>query len=160
NCTFGDDRSLTNFMIRKYKAVYSIEARAETVVPDNFSKYVKQQQRWKKSWVRETLIASSFIWKKSPLAAFFFYMYVFLAMAAPIVFFRSVIWPPYQNESLPLVYLLGLFRMLLLHGIYYKMEVGDKKWMLAIIFFWFNTVILIWQLPWAMVTVSDNRWGT
>ena len=47
-CTFGDDRSLTNYMIRKYKSVYCTEARAETVVPDTFSKYLKQQQRWKK----------------------------------------------------------------------------------------------------------------
>ena len=57
-CTYGDDRSLTNFIIKKYKAVYSSEAKAHTVVPDKFSKYLKQQQRWKKSWIRETFIAS------------------------------------------------------------------------------------------------------
>jgi hyaluronan synthase len=159
-CTFGDDRSLTNFMLRKYKTVYSTEARAETVVPDNFKKYLKQQQRWKKSWVRETLIASSFMWRKSFFAAFFFYTYVFLAMVAPVVFFRAVIWYPIQHGTWPFVYLIGLFSMLLLHGIYYRIEVGDKKWFLAIVAFWFNTVVLIWQLPWAMVTVSDNKWGT
>ena len=159
-CTFGDDRSLTNFILRKYKAVYSTEARAETVVPDTFRKYLKQQQRWKKSWVRETLIASSFMWKKNPLASLFFYTYVFLAMVAPIVFFRAVFWHPYIFGVLPVVYLFGLFLMLLLHGIYYRIEVGDKNWFLAVVSFWFNTVILIWQLPWAMVTVSDNKWGT
>jgi hyaluronan synthase len=159
-CTFGDDRSLTNFIIRKYKAVYSTEARATTVVPDTFRKYFRQQQRWKKSWVRETLIASSFIWKKNPLAALFFYSYVFLAIFAPIVFFRAVFWHSFTYETWPLVYLIGLFLMLFLHGIYYRLEVGDKNWLSAVVFFWFSTVILIWQLPWAMVTMSDNRWGT
>jgi hyaluronan synthase len=100
------------------------------------------------------------MWKKSPLAAAFFYIYVFLALVAPIVFFRAIFWHPYQNATLPLVYLFGLFLMLLLHGIYYRIEVGGKKWFLAIVSFWFNTLILIWQLPWAMVTLSDNRWGT
>ena len=159
-CTFGDDRSLTNFMIRKYKAVYSFEAKAFTVVPDSFGKYLKQQQRWKKSWVRETFIASTFMWKKNPLAAFSFYAYVVLAFSSPIVFFRAMAWYPYQTGEWPVVYLFGLFLMLVLHGVYYRIKVRDKFWFLAIISFWFNTVILMWQLPWAMITISDSRWGT
>jgi hyaluronan synthase len=146
--------------LRKYKAVYSTEARAETVVPDTFKKYLKQQQRWKKSWVRETLIASSFMWRKNPLAAFFFYSYVFLAMIAPVVFFRAVLWHPVVYEHWPFVYLTGLFLMLLLHGVYYRIAVGEKGWFSAVISFWATTVLLIWQLPWAMVTMSDTRWGT
>lgn len=159
-CTFGDDRSLTNFIIRKYKSVYSTEARAHTVVPDTFKKYLKQQQRWKKSWIRETIIASSFMWKKNILAAFFFYCYVFLALSSPIVFFRAVIWQPYLYSTFPFVYLAGLFLMLLMHGIYYRLEVGHKNWFMAVVSFWFHTVILVWQLPWAAVTISDTKWGT
>lgn len=159
-CTFGDDRSLTNYMIRKYKAVYSEEAKAHTVVPDNFRKYLRQQQRWKKSWIRETFIAASFIWKKHPLAAISFYLYVFLAFSSPIVFIRAVIWHPYIYHEWPIVYLGGLFLMLLLHGLYYRIHVGAKAWFLAIISFWFHTVILMWQLPWALFTIADTRWGT
>lgn len=159
-CTFGDDRSLTNYMIRKYRAVYSPEAKAHTVVPENFKKYVIQQQRWKKSWIRETFIASSFIWKKNIIASVFFYLYVFLAFASPIVFLRAVVWYPYIHNTWPTVYLSGLFLMLLLHGIYYRIKVGRQAWFLAILSFWFNTVILMWQLPWALVTISNNKWGT
>lgn len=159
-CTFGDDRSLTNYMIRKYKAVYSEQAKAYTVVPDKFEKYIRQQQRWKKSWIRETFIAASFIWKKNPLAALFFYIYVFLAFASPIVFFRAVVWYPSITHEWPVVYLSGLFLMLLLHGLYYRIKVGPRRWFLAIISFWFYTVILMWQLPWALITIADTRWGT
>lgn len=159
-CTFGDDRSLTNFIIRKYRACYSIEARAHTVVPDKFGKYMRQQQRWKKSWVRETFIASLFMWKKNPLAAFSFYAYIFLAFLSPIVFFRAVFWHPATTYELPIIYLIGLFLMLLLHGLFYRSQVGPRAWVLAIVSFWFNTVILIWQLPWAIITIKDSRWGT
>ncbi|MCI0533527.1 glycosyltransferase family 2 protein [bacterium] len=159
-CTFGDDRSLTNFIIKKYKAAYSPEALAWTVVPEHFPKYFKQQQRWKKSWIRETFIAASFMWRKNILSAFSFYAYVFLAFSSPIVFFRAVIWEPASGGGWPLVYLGGIFLMLLLHGLYYRTQVGKKAWFLAIINFWFNTVLLIWQLPWALVTLRDNRWGT
>lgn len=159
-CTYGDDRSLTNYMIRDYRAVYSPLAHAYTVVPDTFGKYVRQQQRWKKSWIRETFIASTFMWKKNPLAALSFYSYVFLAFVSPIVFFRAVLWYPIVYESLPLVYLAGLFLMLFLHGLYYRIQVGARAWMLAVASFWLNTVLLMWQLPWAMVTLRDTRWGT
>lgn len=159
-CTFGDDRSLTNYMIRSYRAVYAEQAKAYTVVPDSFGKYTRQQQRWKKSWVRETFIAASFMWKKNPLAAFSFYTYIFLAFASPIVFFRAMIWLPAVYHSWPVIYLIGLFLMLFLHGLYYRLQVGAKAWLLAIFNFWFNTVILMWQLPWAVVTMRDTRWGT
>ena len=156
----AENRSLTNYMIRDYKAVYSAEAKAHTVVPDNFNKYLRQQQRWKKSWIRETFIASSFIWKKNFLAALSFYLYVFLAFSSPIVFIRAVIWHPYIYNEWPIVYLGGLFLMLLLHGLYYRIHVGKQTWFLAIISFWFHTVILMWQLPWALFTIADTRWGT
>lgn len=159
-CTFGDDRSLTNFMIRKYHAAYSPEARAYTVVPDSFGKYVRQQQRWKKSWIRETFIAASFIWRKHPIAAAFFYAYVFLAFAGPVVFIHAVIWNPFFYRIVPWVYLAGLFLMLMLHGIYYRIHVGRRPWFFAVVSFWFYSVILMWQLPWALFTVADTRWGT
>jgi hyaluronan synthase len=159
-CTFGDDRSLTNYMLRKYNAAYSREALAYTVVPDTFPKYLKQQQRWKKSWVRETFIAASFIWKKDPFAAFFFYAYIFLAFAGPIVFIHALIWNPLLYHIVPFVYLFGLFLMLMLHGIYYRIHTHEQKWFFAVVGYWFFTVILMWQLPWAFVTIADTRWGT
>jgi hyaluronan synthase len=159
-CTFGDDRSLTNYIIRKYQAAYSAEAKAYTVVPDNFLKYMRQQQRWKKSWIRETFIAASFMWKRHPVASIFFYAYVFLAFSAPVVFIRAVFVHPVVYHILPLIYFTGLFLMLVLHGLYYRIHVGPRAWLLAVLSFWFHTVILMWQLPWALVTIADTRWGT
>ncbi len=159
-CTFGDDRSLTNFMIRKYRTVYSAEALATTVVPDTFATYLKQQQRWKKSWARETWIAATFVWRKNPLASFSFYVYTILAFASPIVFVRAVVWLPVTESVLPSVYLIGLFLMLFLQGIYYRIRVGPRPWLLAIAASWFYSLILMWQLPWAIITIRDSRWGT
>jgi hyaluronan synthase len=159
-CTFGDDRSLTNFILRKYDAVYSPNAIAKTVVPETFGKYVRQQQRWKKSWIRETVLAAGFMWKKPPLAALSFYIYMILAFSSPIVFVRAVFFYPATHGSLPFVYFSGLFLMLMLHGLYYRIYRGERNWFMAVISYWFNSVVLIWQLPWALITIKDSRWGT
>jgi hyaluronan synthase len=159
-CTFGDDRSLTNFTIRKYEAVYSPRAKAYTVVPDTLGKYMKQQQRWKKSWIRETFIAATFMWQKNPVAATFFYLYTFLALISPVVFIRAMVWYPLATHGVPYVYFLGLFLMLLLQGLYYRIKTGNKDWPSAIMTSWVSSAIFIWQLPWAFITIRDSRWGT
>lgn len=159
-CTYGDDRSLTNSIIKKYKAVYSPEALAWTVVPDNFKKYVKQQQRWKKSWIRETLRASLFMWRKNLLASLSFYSYIFIAFSSPVVFVKAVFWYPYMTHNLPVVYLSGIFLMLFLHGVFYSAEVKSKAWLRSVVAFWFYTFLLMWQLPWAIITIRDPKWGT
>jgi hyaluronan synthase len=160
DCTFGDDRSLTNFMLQKYKAVYSSDAIAYTVAPDTMKKYIKQQQRWKKSWFRETFIAAGFMWRKHPVAAFFFYLYIILAISSPIVLIHALFWYPIATRTLPLIYVLGVFLMLSLQGIYYQIKTGYGTWAGGVLFMWFSTVFLIWQLPWALITIRDTRWGT
>ncbi|HEU0086004.1 MAG TPA: glycosyltransferase [Candidatus Paceibacterota bacterium] len=160
-CTLGYDRSLTNFIIKKYDAINTAEAKAETVVPDNFQTYMRQQQRWKKSWVRETFIAAKFMWKKNPIAAISFYTYLFLAFAAPFVFFHAVIYYPLAiSGQTPLPYLFGLFIMLVLHGVYYRNQTKRTDWLTSSIAFWVYTVLLIWQLPWALLTMKDSRLRT
>jgi hypothetical protein len=64
------------------------------------------------------------------------------------------------HRVLPAIYLFGLFLMLMLHGLYYRIHTGRGPWLRAVFGFWFYTVILMWQLPWAFFTIADTRWGT
>jgi len=107
--TFGDDRSLTNYLLRKYQVIYSSDAVATTIVPEEHRKFLKQQLRWKKSWFRETLIAATFMWKKPPLATVAFYAQLLFPIVAPILILRICVWLPYANGDLlsPVIYLVG-----------------------------------------------------
>ncbi len=67
--TFGDDRSLTNCVLRDWRVVYEKRAVSHTIVPDTFRGFLKQQTRWKRSWTRESLLVAKFIWRKHPVAA-------------------------------------------------------------------------------------------
>src|SRR5205823_451207 len=62
--TFGDDRSLTNFILRDYRVLYHAGARVATYTPSRWAVFFRQQLRWKKSWFRENWIAIRFMWKK------------------------------------------------------------------------------------------------
>ena len=160
-CTYGDDRSLTNFLLKKnYTTVYSHEAKAYTFVPDTFRGFMKQQLRWKKSWIRESMKAAQFMWRKNPIMSFSFYLGFALPLVAPIIIFRALIWYPYVTWRLPLFYLFGLALMAVIYGLYYYIHTSDKKWVYGVLFATFYTLILVWQLPWAMLNLRDGSWGT
>lgn len=160
-CTYGDDRSLTNYLLKKnYKALFAPDAIAYTFVPDTFKKFLRQQFRWKKSWVRESLIAGTFIWKKNPIMSISFYLSVLLPLVAPVVVVRALLWFPYVTGRVPWFYLTGLALMAVVYGLYYYIFTRDKRWVYGVLFATFYTVVLIWQLPWAILNLRDARWGT
>lgn len=160
-CTYGDDRSITNFLLKKgYKAMYSPTAVAYTFVPDTFKKFMRQQLRWKKSWVRESLIAGSFIWKRNPIMSLSFYVGVILPLLAPVIVFRALIWYPVATHKAPYYYLIGLALMAIVYGLYYRIHIKDNRWVYGVLFATFYTLVLIWQLPWAILNLRDARWGT
>lgn len=160
-CTYGDDRSLTNYLLKKgYTTMFAPKAICFTFVPDNLKQFMKQQLRWKKSWIRESLIASTFIWKRNPIMSFSFYIGFILPLLAPIVIFRAVIWFPLTYGAVPYYYLFGLILMSVVYGMYYYIFTLDRKWVYGVLFASFYAVVLVWQLPWAIFNLRDSRWGT
>lgn len=160
-CTYGDDRSLTNYLLENGKtALYSPTAISYTFVPDTFMKFMRQQQRWKKSWVRESIRAGFFIWKRNPIMSLSFYIGVALPLIAPIIVFRALIWMPVATGILPYFYLAGLVLMAGIYGLYYYIYTKNRNWIFGSLFAVFYTIILIWQLPWAILNLRDARWGT
>lgn len=160
-CTYGDDRSLTNSLLRRgYFTLYSPHAVSYTYVPDTFPKFMRQQLRWKKSWIRENLRAGTFMWKRNPIASLSFYLGVILPLLAPVIVVRALIWFPYTTGEVPMYYLFGLVIMAAIYGIYYHIHRRDKGWLYGMLFATFYTLILIWQLPYAILSLRDPKWGT
>lgn len=160
-CTYGDDRSLTNFLLHKgYQTVFAPDAIAHTIVPADLRTFMRQQLRWKKSWVKESFKAASFIWKKNPIMSLSFYASLILPFLTPLVVIRALIWYPFFAGRFPLHYCLGLVMVAALFGVYYYIFMKDRKWVYGVLFSSFYSLILIWQLPMAIVGLRDVRWGT
>lgn len=160
--TFGDDRSLTNYLLRKYRVIYSADAIATTIVPERHRQFLKQQLRWKKSWFRENLIAATFMWKKQPFAAIAFYAQLLFPIVAPILILRICVWLPFSNGDLisPAIYLLGTVMIGLMFSAYYLFWKSDQHWIYGLYFTVYYLLFLVWQMPYAILTQRDNRWGT
>jgi hyaluronan synthase len=161
--TYGDDRSLTNYVLRHWKTRYDSRALSHTIVPDNFRQFLLQQLRWKRSWTRESLIVGRFIWRKNPLGSAAAYLGIVLPLVAPIIACRALIWIPLvEGGHTPVLYLVGIYAMALIYGLYYAARHGryGGLWMYGVFFVFFYLVFLLWQTYYAIVTAANGSWGT
>ncbi|HYN49405.1 MAG TPA: glycosyltransferase family 2 protein [Thermoleophilaceae bacterium] len=161
--TFGDDRSLTNCVMRDWKTRYEAKAVSHTIVPAGFSKFMRQQLRWKRSWTRESLIVSGFVWRRNPAASLAVYVGIALPLVAPVVAVRAVLWQPLIGAGgPPVIYLVGVYAMALAYGLYYAVRHDryDPLWIFGVVFCFFYLVFLLWQTYYAMATARASGWGT
>ena len=158
--TFGDDRSMTNFILRHKRTGYQHSAVCYTIVPSKMKGFMKQQMRWKRSWLRESLRAAGYMWKKEPFAAASFYIGFVLPILAPFVVLRTFVYLPLMYGIVPLTFLAGFFLMSMLMSFSYLLLKKSGLWIYGIYFCVFYLTVLLWQLIPAMFTFSVSQWGT
>ena len=159
--TFGDDRSLTNSLLRRgYKVVYESRARVTTLVPESHRAFLRQQLRWKRSWFRESLIACSFMWRREPLMALSFYLGFLLPLMGPAIVLRALVYVPLVQRTAPLMYIAGITLMSALMSSTYLLYRRSRLWFYGIFFCFYYMFVLVWQTPWAVLTSWRNEWIT
>ncbi len=156
----GDDRSLTNHILRKYRVTYNDAARASTMVPENWGHYLRQQVRWKRSWLRETFIAMRFMWKKHPVAALFFYGAAVFSLLSPAIGIFVVLLHLQGQSYIAMHYLLGLVLLGFINSFYYRYQRASPNWLLGLYWVAASFAISGPQTYYALVTVFKNNWGT
>ncbi|GGO04900.1 hypothetical protein GCM10010969_30650 [Saccharibacillus kuerlensis] len=158
--TFGDDRSMTNFILQTHQTGYQDNAICSTIVPSDTGVFLKQQMRWKRSWLRESLRAGGFIWKKEPLMALFFYVGLIVPIAAPVVVVYNLIYVPIVHGLFPGTFLIGLLLMATLMSLAHLFFRKSRLWLFGFVFCIFYEFVLLWQMPVAWVTFWKSTWGT
>lgn len=158
--TFGDDRSMTNFILRHHRTVYQDTAICSTIVPSEFNIFLKQQMRWKRSWLRESLIAGKYMWRKEPFQALSFYAGLLVPILSPVVFVYNLIIVPVMYMTFPAVFILGMLLMSFLMSFVYLLQRKSRIWIYGFAFCLFYEFILLWQMPVACVTFWKSTWGT
>ena len=159
----GDDRSLTNFVLRAgYDTFYQRRAVGYTIVPEKFGKFIRMFVRWNKSYIVESIKLAGFIltpgWKKSykALTIFNFFFDVISTIAgvlgAGLIFISPFIDPALGLETFILIPM-AFAVIIMLYG---QLE-NITDFFYGIAHAYFFTFVLVWTLPYAAFTLSDNR---
>jgi hyaluronan synthase len=159
-CTYGDDRALTNLLIRKgWRTIYDCQAEAWTDAPARYHQFFRQQLRWKKSWAREGPLLLAHIWRSRPVAFPFVLINTVAGLISPLVLAYNLVWVPADRLLLPVVYLLGLYLVSFAYGLLYRTLRNDGLAAYAVIGTVFYMAFSV-QLIWAIIRLRDSSWGT
>lgn len=158
--TFGDDRAMTNFVLRHHRTGYQDTAICSTIVPNSHKVFLKQQMRWKRSWLRESIMAGRFMWRKEPFMAVFFYIGLIVPVAAPVVVLYNLFYVPIVQRVFPTTFLVGLFLMSFIMSIVQLLLRRSTTWVYGMLFCIYYELVLLWQMPVAWVTFWKSTWGT
>ncbi|MDG6224216.1 MAG: glycosyltransferase [Candidatus Thermoplasmatota archaeon] len=164
-CTFGDDRSLTNHTLRLgYHTVYSRKAVAHTLVPESFGKMARMLIRWNRSFTRESIILFGYLlkWKVIKKRKLLFYESVgnvvlpFLMMLILLTLYVKVIMDPFYLLTVTA----SVIGMSMIYMLFYIRSERNWQFVFGIAYAFFYMSVLIWLLPYAMMTVGRTGWGT
>ena len=161
--TWGDDRALTNRVLRAgYRTIYTSRARAYTICPDTLPRLLKQQLRWKKGWLVNSIFVTPFVLRRYPFVAVTYFLPLFLlTLATPVIAAHALIWMPITQHTVPVAYLAGTLAIAFVGALYYSVLERDSRY-LPFIFVWsaFELLVLSFILVPALATLQNRAWGT
>ena len=144
-----------------WRVEYVASARVVTNVPEAAQKMLKQQIRWKKSFIRNLFFTGGFLWRRGPLPAFLFYGHVLWVCAAPILAFRHLVWMPLHGGLfLTGIYLCGVGLKGSVWALAYKVQnPSSAKWIYRPLMSLLSALFLSWVLPYSAMTLRRSVWS-
>jgi cellulose synthase/poly-beta-1,6-N-acetylglucosamine synthase-like glycosyltransferase len=160
-CTFGDDRHLTNLILRAgYRVVYDDNAHAKTNVPDTLRAYLRQQVRWNKSFYREALWTARFAHRRHPYLAFDLLLQIIL----PFMLMTALVAVAYHAVAVDANVLWHWAAVLagiaLLRCAYGFARTRERSFLVFVLYGFVHVAVLIPVRLYALATLRRNHWGS
>lgn len=161
----GEDQALTNIVLRQgFDTVYQRTAVVHTLVPTTYNQLSRMFLRWDRSYIVEGFSFARFMFTRYrktnrvlPILTFFVSNLRFVVVAVALMEL-----PRLFDTNL---HALGRTTIALVLGsvftaAYYLRFERSFRWLYGVLYAIFSVLMLQWILPWALVTVRDERWGT
>ena len=149
------------YPLRRWRVVYVKAARVGTVVPWTFGRLIKQQIRWKKSFIRNQFFTGSFYWRRGPVPAFVFYARSLFVLAMPVMLTRHLLYLPMRGAyTLGALYFVGVGLKGFIWAAAYKAEnPACGRWiyrpLMSLMIVLFFSPLLLYSL----LTIRRNVWA-
>jgi hyaluronan synthase len=144
----------------QWKLKYSPSIRVFIGPPETFSDLIKQQIRWRKSFIRSIFATGSVYWQRPFFAALLYYLQLGLKVIRPFVVLHSLILLPLAGDYLtPMFYVLSVIFSGMIYGIDFRLRnPGSGLWLYRPLMTLLSTFVLTWLLIYAAITIKKTGW--
>ena len=145
----------------RWKLKYSPHVRVYIGPPETFPSLIRQQIRWRKSFIRSIFATGGVYWRRPFFAALLYYLQVALKIIRPWVVFQSLILLPLLSND----YYSGIFYMVsvlfsgMIYGIDFRLRnPGSPLWLYRPLITLLSTLVFSWLLVYAAITIKKTAW--
>ena len=163
-CTYGEDRALTNDILAAgYDTVYQRSAVVHTVVPETYSKLCRMFLRWDRSYIREEFRFARIVWSR-PLwsRALSLYESSVTNLRYPVGYASIALWAmnAVKDPGALVRMLLAIMVVSLVYVLYYLRSERSWDFVFGILYAYFSFFALTWIFPYAALTLRARGWLT
>jgi hyaluronan synthase len=167
---FATDRRLTAYILgarmggkyhnELWKLKYSASIMVYATEPDTFSGIVKQQIRWRKSFIRSIFSTGKIYWRRPLPAAIVYYLQAGLKLVRPFVVLQAFIFMPLAGDYItPIYYFSGVAFTGMIFGIDYRLRnPGNRNWLYRPVLSMMSIFIFVWLTLYATLTIRKQTW--
>jgi hyaluronan synthase len=163
--THGEDQALTNLVLRQgFETVYQRHAVIRTLVPERYQQLCRMFLRWERSFIVEGFSFARFMFTRYreknrllPAAMFL------LGNLRLLMLYLGLLVLPIklaQHPERAPDYLIALLVGAGITALYHLRNHRGPRFVFGVLYALYSFLLLQWILPWAFVTVRDERWGT
>ncbi len=161
SCTHSEDRHLTNLVLRAgYKVKYAPMAISYTHAPDTTKGFIRQQQRWKRGFIRESTYTLTYAWRTHPIL---FFQILLCELTIPFFAFGlmlALVLTLISNPARSLLVLLPAWIIFMFVRYLPILFTGKRKIPGLFIYMLFYELVLYWTFIYALFTVRNRSWMT
>jgi hyaluronan synthase len=163
-CTYGEDRSMTNFLLSEgYDTAYQRTAVVHTVAPATYTKMSRMYLRWDRSYIKEELRLFRILWKRPLFSRLITLVDVFVRnLRFPISYavLGLLIFMCLHDPATILRLLFAIGVMSFLNTLYYFRSERSWGFIYGILYSYFSVFTLFWIFPYALFSVRSRSWMT
>lgn len=161
----GEDQALTNIVLRQgYDTVYQRTATIHTLAPVTYGQMSRMFVRWDRSYIVEGFSFAKFMFTRYRAKNRLLPIVTFLVSNLRLfLFFYGLLNLPlaFQTELTVVFHsAVALLVGALFTALYYLRVERSFRFLYGVLYAVFSLLLLQWILPWALITVRDERWGT
>ena len=139
---------------------YSQSVRVNIGVPTTLMAVLKQQVRWKKSFIRSLFSTGGMYWKRPFWIALLYYIQTVMKFVRPYILFQALFILPFEGDIRSTgLWLLGVMFTGMIYAVDFRLRnPGDPLWLYRPIFTFLTTFLYTWLLPYAAATIKNKSW--
>jgi hyaluronan synthase len=154
-----------DFHVKKQSKIYwnvkySNSIRVNVGVPTTLTALIKQQIRWKKSFIRSLFSTGGIYWRRPFLISLLYYIQTAMRFVRPYIVFYSIVFLPLRGDITSLLFWIsGIMFTGMIYAVDFRLRnPGDKLWFYRPLFTFITTFIYTWFLVYAALTIRNRSW--